>query len=65
MHFAFVVRHCDKTGILVGGAIGPFFEGLAVLSSPPVLQISLGIVLATLVVEAVGHSWPITAPMPP
>jgi len=44
-----------KAGVLVGHAVGPLGEGLAVLGGLPLAQVALAVVLGALVVEAVGH----------
>ena len=41
--------------VLLDHQAGAGLVGLHVLGRPPVLQVALGIILATLVVEAVGH----------
>ena len=44
-----------KAAVLVGHAVGPLGEGLAVLGRLPLAQVALAVVLRALVVEAVGH----------
>ena len=52
------IIHRYKTSVLVGNTTGALFKFLPVLLGPPVAQVSLGIELASLVVEAVGQLVP-------